>query len=135
MFDEKTRKGGVVMYQNSGQARRARAHSILTQEFRLFPHFTAWRDYPCPVVGSFLFAAFWMVFAGGIESPRTAADLAGTVIFAFTGGLRQFSSVQTGPSGDRCGGRDRGGLPHRGGRRHPADLPLGVGAVQLVLGR
>ena len=60
---------------------------------------TTWWDYPCPVVGSFLFAAFWMGFAGGVEGFRTAADLAGTAIFAFTGGLvsfRQFKPVSLG---------------------------------------
>jgi uncharacterized membrane protein YeiH len=53
-------------------------------------HLTTWRNYPRPVIGSFLFAAFWICFAMETESSRTAADLAGTVIFAFTGSLVSF---------------------------------------------
>ena len=88
------------MYRNPGQERSAEVSSRIIKESRPFLHFTtAWRDYPCPIVGSFLFAAFWMGFAGGIESSRTAADLAGTAIFAFTGCLvcfRQFKPVGLG---------------------------------------
>ena len=88
------------MYRNPSQERRATASARITNASRPFLHFAAaWRDYPCPVVGSFLFAAFWICFAGGIEGSRTAADLAGTAIFAFTGGLvsfRQFKPVNPG---------------------------------------
>ena len=88
------------MYRNPGQERSAEVSSRIIKESRPFLHFTtAWRDYPGPVVGSFLFAAVWMGFAGGIESSRTAADLAGTAIFAFTGCLvcfRQFKPVGLG---------------------------------------
>lgn len=86
------------MDQHLGRAINAKLS--FTKECRPFLRFaTAWRDYPSPVVGSFLFVAFWMCFAGGIESARAAADLAGTAIFAFTGCLvsfRQFKSVGLG---------------------------------------
>lgn len=84
------------MYQNPAQEQSAKIHSSIIKEFRPFLHFTTWRDYPCPVIGSFLFVAFWICFAMETESSRTAADLAGTVIFAFTGSLisfRQFKPV------------------------------------------
>lgn len=87
------------MYQNPGSIRRRRVSIRLTQEFHPSFHFTTWRYYPSPIIGSFLFVAFWSCFAGGVESSRTAADLAGTAIFAFTGGLvsfRQFKPVGLG---------------------------------------
>lgn len=90
----------MITYRNLNRQRGASVRFGSTKELRPFLHFAAaWRDYPCPVVGSFLFAAFWMGFAGSIEDSRAAADLAGTAIFAFTGGLvsfRQFKSVHPG---------------------------------------
>lgn len=87
------------MGQNPSQESRATICVRITHAYHSFLRFAAaWRDYPCPIVGGILFAAFWSCFAGGgsIEGSRTAADLAGTAIFAFTGGLvsfRQFKSV------------------------------------------
>jgi drug/metabolite transporter (DMT)-like permease/uncharacterized membrane protein YeiH len=90
----------MIMYRNPGRERGASVDLSLIEEFRPFSHFTTpWRDYPSPVVGGFLFVAFWLGFAGSIESARTAADLAGTAIFAFTGCLvsfRQFKPVSVG---------------------------------------
>ena len=88
------------MYQNPGQEMNAGVYFIPTKEFHFFLHLATkciWRNYPSPVVGAFLFLALWICFAWhGIESIRTAADLAGTAIFAFTGclvGFRQFKRV------------------------------------------
>ena len=88
------------MYQNPGRQRGASIELGSTPELRpFFPFAAAWRDYPCPIVGGLLFAVFWLGFAEGIQDARTAADLAGTAIFAFTGGLvslRQFKPVHPG---------------------------------------
>ncbi len=87
------------MDQNPSQESCTTICAGITHAYHSFLRFAAaWRDYPCPIVGGILFAAFWGCFAGGggIEGSRTAADLAGTAIFAFTGGLvsfRQFKSV------------------------------------------
>lgn len=86
------------MDQHLGRA--INAQLSFTKESGLFFNFTTtWRDYPSPVVGSFLFVGLWVCFAEGIESTRAAADLAGTAIFAFTGCLvsfRQFKPVHSG---------------------------------------
>lgn len=88
------------MYRNPGRQRGASIYWGSTPELRPFFHFAAaWRDYPCPIIGSFLFAVFWLGFADGVQDSRTAADLAGTAIFAFTGGLvsfRQFKPAHPG---------------------------------------
>jgi len=88
------------VYQNPGRQRGASIPFGSTPELRSFFYFAAaWRDYPCPIVGSVLFAVFWLGFAESIQDSRTAADLAGTAIFAFTGGLvslRQFKPVHPG---------------------------------------
>lgn len=87
------------MEQNPSQAIRTTICTRINNTSRSFLQFAAsWRDYPCSIVGGFLFTAFWSCFWGrrGIENSRIAADLAGTAIFAFTGGLvsfRQFKSV------------------------------------------
>jgi uncharacterized membrane protein YeiH len=90
----------MIVYWNPGRQRGASIHFGSPPALRPFFHFAAaWRDYPCPIIGSFLFAVFWLGFAAGIPDSRTAADLAGTAIFAFTGGLvsfRQFKPVHPG---------------------------------------
>lgn len=88
------------MRQNPGQGMSAGVYSVPTKEYRFSVHLPTqciWRNYPSPVVGAFLFLALWICFAwNGVTSFRAAADLAGTAIFAFTGGLvsfRQFKRV------------------------------------------
>lgn len=87
----------MVVYWNPVWQRGASIHFGSPTVLRPFFHFVAaWRNYPCPITGSFLFAIFWLGFAEGIQDSRAAADLAGTAIFAFTGGLvsfRQFKPV------------------------------------------
>ncbi len=88
------------MYRNPRSEKRATGSARMTSASHPFLSFAAaWRDYPCPIIGSVLVAVFWMGFAESIQDSRTAADLAGTAIFAFTGGLvsfRQFKPVHPG---------------------------------------
>lgn len=90
----------MIMYQSLDRRRDTRIRFSLTSLFRPFFHFAAaWRDYPCPLIGGCLFAVFWLGFAASVRDSRTAADLAGTIIFAFTGGLvsfRQFKPIHQG---------------------------------------
>lgn len=85
------------MYRNHHREQSAIIHSTIPNVFHPFLHFaTLWKDYPSPVVGSFLFVAFLICFTGETENSRTTADLAGTAIFAFTGSLvsfRQFKYI------------------------------------------
>ena len=88
------------MYRSSGQEQSANPTPNITQKCRSTLRFNpAWWKYPSPAVGSCLFLAFWIFFEGQTQNPRVAADLAGTAIFAFTGGLvsfRQFKLVSLG---------------------------------------
>ena len=88
------------MYQSLGQEQNLNPTPSIIRKRRSTLRFNlVWRKYPSPMVGSCLFLAFWLFFEGQIQNPRMAADLAGTAIFTFTGGLvsfRQFKPVSPG---------------------------------------
>ena len=82
----------MCLYKNPSQIIGGESFSPSVQKvFLISKLMTLWRNCPSPIAGACLFLAFCLCFIGSdIENFRTAADLAGTTIFTFTGSLVSF---------------------------------------------